>query len=144
MNEPKGAGRALFAAVLLMVGGVLNIVWGIAAIGSSGFFVENQHYIFGSLKSWGWVMLIIGILQLLASLSLFAGGAFGIYFGIFAASLAAIGALLDIPAYPFWSLAIFGLSIWIIWGLAQYAGADSVSPGPERPTSAAVGPHPPA
>lgn len=144
MNEPKGAGRALFAAVLLMVGGVLNIVWGIAAIGSSGFFVENQHYIFGSLKSWGWVMLIIGILQMLASLSLFGGGGFGIYFGIFAASLAAIGALLDIPAYPFWSLAIFGLSIWIIWGLAQYAGADSVSPGPERPTSAPVGPHPPA
>lgn len=144
MNEPRGAGRALFAAVFLMVGGVLNIVWGIAAISSSGFFMDNQHYIFGSLKSWGWVTLIIGILEIAASLSLFGGGAFGIYFGIFAASLAAIGALLDIPAYPFWSIAIFGLSIWIIWGLAQYAGSDSISAGPERSPGASVGPRPPA
>lgn len=144
MNEPRGAGRALFAAVFLMVGGVLNIVWGIAAIGSSGFFMDNQHYMFGSLKSWGWITLILGILEILASLSLFGGGAFGIYFGILAGSLAAIAALLEIPAYPLWSIAIFALSIWIIWGLARFAGADSVSAGPERPPGASVGPRPPA
>ena len=144
MNEPRGAGRALFAAVFLMVGGVLNIVWGIAAIGSSGFFMDNQHYIFGSLKSWGWITLIIGILEILASVSLFGGGPYGIYFGIFAGSLAAIGALLDIPAYPFWSIAIFALSIWIIWGLAQYAGDRSISPGPDPSPDASVGPRPPA
>jgi len=144
VNEPRGAGRALFAAVFLMVGGVLNIVWGIAAIGSSGFFMDNQHYMFGSLKSWGWITLILGILEILASLSLFGGGAFGVYFGILAGSLAAIAALLEIPAYPLWSIAIFALSIWIIWGLAQFAGADSVSPGPERPPGVSAGPRPPA
>ena len=144
MNEPRGAGRALFAAVFLMVGGVLNIVWGIAAIGSSGFFMDNQHYIFGSLKSWGWITLIIGILEILASVSLFGGGPYGIYFGIFAGSLAAIGALLDIPAYPFWSIAIFALSIWIIWGLAQYAGDRPISPGTDPSPGASVGPRPPA
>jgi hypothetical protein len=144
VNEPRGAGRALFAAVFLMVGGVLNIVWGIAAIGSSGFFMDNQHYMFGSLKSWGWITLILGILEILASLSLFGGGAFGVYFGILAGSLAAIAALLEIPAYPLWSIAIFALSIWIIWGLAQFAGADSVSAGPERPPGASAGPRPPA
>lgn len=120
MDEVRGVGRAIFAAVFLMIGGVLNIIWGIAAIGNSSFFTHNTHYVFASLKGWGWITLIIGILELLASLSLLAGNAFGRWFGIFAASLAAIGALLDIPAYPFWSLAIFGLSLWVIQGLVVY------------------------
>jgi len=105
---------------MLMIGGVLNIIYGIAAIGNSSFFVANTHYVFGSLHTWGWVTLILGVLQLLAAFSLFGGGAYGRYFGIFAASLTAISALLSIPAYPFWSLAIFALSLWIVHGLVVY------------------------
>ena len=120
MSQPRGAGRALFAAVLLGVGGVLNVVYGIAAIGNSNFFVHDQHYVFANLKSWGWVTLIIGILELCASVSLFAGGTFGRWFGIAIGSLAAIGALFSIPAYPLWSIAVFALSLWIIYGLAIY------------------------
>jgi hypothetical protein len=128
MNEVRGLGRAIFAAVFLMIAGVLNVIYGIAAIGNSHFFVANQHYVFGSLKSWGWVTLIIGILELLAAASLFQGNTFGRWFGIFAASLAAIGALLDIKAYPFWSICIFALSLWIIHGLVVYG--ESVGTGP--------------
>jgi hypothetical protein len=115
--ELRGAGRAIFAGVLLMIGGILNIVYGIAAIGNAHFFVANQHYVFGSLKSWGWVALIVGILELFASLSLFRGAAFGRWFAIIMASLAAIDALLEIPAYPLWSIAVFALSVYIIHGL---------------------------
>jgi len=120
MNEPKGLGRAIFAAVFLMIGGILNIIYGIAAIGNAHFFVHNTHYVFGSLNGWGWAILILGIIEVLASLSLFQGATFGRWFGIFAASLVAIGALLDIPAYPLWSIAIFALSLWIIYGLVVY------------------------
>jgi hypothetical protein len=120
MNEVRGRGRAAFAAVLLMVGGVLNIIYGIAAIGNSSFFVHNTHYVFGNLKTWGWVALILGIGQVVASMSLFTGSAFGRWFGIVFGALVAIDALLEIPAYPLWSLAIFGLSLWVIRGLAIY------------------------
>ena len=120
MDQVRGAGRALFAAVLLLTGGILNIIYGIAAIGNSSFFVANQHYVFASLKGWGWIMLILGVIQLLAAASLFGGGAFGRWFAIIAASLTAIGAMLDIPAYPLWSVAIFALSLWIIYGLLAY------------------------
>jgi hypothetical protein len=123
MDNVRGVGRAVFASVLLMVGGVLNIVYGIAAIGNSKFFVADAHYVFASLKSWGWITLVIGIIEILASISLFRGRTFGRYFGIVAGALAAIGALLEIPAYPFWSLAVFGLSVWIISGLT--------APGPD-------------
>ena len=120
MSEVRGLGRAIFAAVLLMVGGVLNVIYGIAAIGNSKFFVHNTKYVFGNLKTWGWVTLILGALEILASISLFAGNAFGRWFGIIVASLAAIAALLEIASYPFWSIAIFGLSVWIIHGLIVY------------------------
>lgn len=117
MDEVRGPVRAVFAAVLLTVGGVLNVIWGIAAIGNANFFVHDTNYVFGSLKSWGWVTLILGILEIVAAVSLFRAGAFGRYFAIAIGALVAIDALLEIPAYPLWSLAIFGLSLWIIHGL---------------------------
>jgi hypothetical protein len=125
----------MFAAVLLIVSGVLNVIYGIAAIGNSSFFVHNTHYVFSNLKTWGWITLILGILEIGASLSLVGGGAYGRLFAIVVASLAAIGALLEIPAYPFWSLAVFALSLWIIHGLVIYAGLD----GAEENTAAGTG-----
>ena len=121
MNEESTtlSGLLVFAVVLLLVAGVLNIIYGIAAIGDSKFFTENATYIISGLHTWGWVMLIIGVLELVAAFSLFSGGEFGRWFGIFIGSLNAMAALLSIPAYPFWSLAIFALSIIIIYKLAE-------------------------
>jgi hypothetical protein len=119
VNEVRVSSGALLAAVLLMVSAVLNIVYGIAAIGNSSFFVHNAHYVFGDLKTWGWVTLILGVLEGLASVSLFGGGAFGRYFGIAVAALMAIDSLFALPDYPLWSLAIFGLSVWILNGLTR-------------------------
>jgi hypothetical protein len=112
------SGWVTFAGVLLMLGGVLNVIYGIAAISGSHFFNNDASYIFSSLKTWGWITLLIGILQVLAAGSLWNGGMFGRIFGIGAASLSAIGALLAIPAYPFWSLAIFALDVVIIHQIA--------------------------
>ena len=120
MDRVRGLGRAIFAAVFLMIAGVLNIIYGIAGISKSHVFTTNAHYVFGHLRTWGWVTLIIGIIEILASLSLFGGGSFGRWFGIFAAALAAIAALLAIPAYPLLAIAIFALSLWIIHGLVVY------------------------
>ncbi len=131
MDNVRGVGRSMFAAVLLMIGGVLNVIWGIAAIGNSSFFVHNQKYIFGDLKTWGWITLILGILGLLASFSLFGGGTFGRIFGVVVGALFALDALFEIPAYPFWSLAVFALSLWIIHGLIVL--------GDEEVTTADVG-----
>jgi hypothetical protein len=120
MNEESTlSGWWVFAGVLLLVAGVLNIIYGIAAIGDSKFFLDEATFILSSLNTWGWIILIIGVLELVAAFSLFSGGEFGRWFGIFIASLNAIGALLSISAYPFWSLAIFALAIIIIYKLAE-------------------------
>jgi hypothetical protein len=109
----------IFAGVMLGIAGVLNVIWGIAAISDSRFFVNDARYIIGSLNTWGWVTLIIGVLELAAAGSLFAGGGFGRWMGIFAAAISAMGSLLSIAAYPFWSLSLFALSIIIIYQLAS-------------------------
>jgi hypothetical protein len=121
-DESLISGWWVFAGVLLLIAGVLNIIYGIAAIGDSKFFNENVTYVISSLHTWGWVSLIIGVLELVAAFSLFAGGEFGRWFGILVGSLNAIGALLSIPAYPFWSLAVFALSIIIVYKLAEGPG----------------------
>ena len=112
------AGWVVFAAVLLGVAAVLNVVYGIAAIAESKFFIADQKYILGSLNTWGWVMLVLGVAQGFAMYSLFAGGLYGRIFAIVTATLAAIAALLSIPAYPLWSLAVFALSVVIIHQVA--------------------------
>jgi hypothetical protein len=114
------SGWVTFAGILLMMGGVLNVVYGIAGIGKSHFFNQNAEYITGNLKTWGWVTLCIGIIQVLAAGSLWRGGLFGRIMGVAAAALAAIGALLAIPAYPFLSLAIFAISIVVIHQIAVH------------------------
>ena len=125
--EDRVTGWWVFAGTLLVIIGVLNIIWGIAAIGDAKFFIAGQKYILSTLHTWGWVALFLGVLELLAGFSLFAGGGFGRWMGMFAAALTAISALLSLPAYPFWSLCIFALAIIILYELAK---------APERRTPA--------
>jgi hypothetical protein len=118
-NDDRVTGWWVFAAALLLLAGVLNIIWGIAAVGNAKFFIADQKYIISSLHTWGWITLVLGALQMFAAFSLASGGTFGRWFGMFAAGLSAISALLSIPAYPFWSLCIFALAIIILYELAK-------------------------
>lgn len=130
--EKTRSGWVTFAGVMLFIGGVLNVIYGIAAIGDSKFFIQDQKYILSNLNTWGWVTLILGLLQLVGAFSLWAGGLYGRFVAILAASLSAVAALLAIPAYPFWSLAIFAIDIIVIYQVAMYGGAGyEDAPSPE-------------
>src|SRR6516225_11050666 len=63
----EGRGLIVFASVLLVILGCLNLIYGIAAIAHSHVFVANAQYVFGNLRAWGWITLILGVLQLLAA-----------------------------------------------------------------------------
>src|SRR3954452_17885385 len=120
-HKARGTGSLVFAAVLLVVAGTLNCIYGIAAISDSKFFVNETKYVFSSLHAWGWITVLVGVIQLTGGLSLFGGGTYGRVIGITAASLGAIAALLAIGgAYPFWSLGIFALCVIVIHGLLVY------------------------
>ena len=124
----RGAGRATFAAILLLIAGTLNIIYGIGALDSANIFVNDTRFVFSNLSTMGWVLIILGVIQLTGGFSLIAGNAYGRVIGIIGASLGAIGALLSIGGdNPWWSLAIFALCIYIISGIAQL-GEDERAP----------------
>ena len=124
----RGAGRALFAATLLLIVGTLNIIYGIGALDGANIFVNDKRYILSDLNTMGWVLIVLGVIQLAGGFSLIAGNTFGRVIGLAGASLGAIGALLSIGgAYPWWSLAIFFLCIYIVHGIFIY-GEEETAP----------------
>jgi hypothetical protein len=117
----RGAGRVVFAAVLLLIAGTLNIIYGIGSLDDANIFVNDKRYIFTNLNTLGWVLIVLGVIQLAGGFSLMAGNTFGRVIGVIGGSLGAIGALLSIGgAYPWWSLGIFALCVYIVHGLLIY------------------------
>jgi hypothetical protein len=117
----RGTGRVVFAATLLLITGTLNIIYGIGALDGANIFTDDQRYVLDDLNTLGWVLIVLGIIQLIGGFSLMAGNVFGRFLGILGATLGAIAALLSIGGeHPWWSLAIFFLCIYIIHGIFIY------------------------
>ena len=114
----RGAGRATFAAVLLLIAGTLNIIYGIGALSNANIFHNGERYVFTNLNTMGWVLLALGVLQLTGGFSLWAGNTYGRVLGVIAAGLGAIGALLSVSGpNPWWSLGVFALCVYILHGI---------------------------
>jgi hypothetical protein len=118
----RAAGWVTFASVMLALAGAFNFFDGILAVSKSNFYTDNAVYVFSDLNTWGWIVMGLGALQLLAAFTLMSGSEFARWFGIFAAGLNAVGQLMFVPAYPFWALSLFAVDILIIYALAVYAG----------------------
>lgn len=125
VSTSTGEGWLVYAGVLVLVGAVLNIVWGIAAIGNAHFFIANAQYVFSDLNTWGWITLIIGGVLLVAGLGIFGGARWAIWTGVAFLALNALDQLFSISAYPLWSIAMFGLSLLAIYGLVVHGDAGS-------------------
>jgi hypothetical protein len=120
--EVQGSGWVAFAGVMLSIVGVLNVIYGIAAIDNASFYVNDARYVFSDLNTYGWVLVIIGALQTTAAISIFGGTSWGRWVGILTAGLNSIAQLLFLPASPFLALALFTIDILIIYGLVAYGG----------------------
>ena len=126
----RGAGRALFAAVLLLIAGTLNILYGIGALDDANIFVNEKRYILDDLNTLGWVLIVLGLIQLTGGFSLMAGNVYGRVIGLVGATLGAIGALLSIGgAYPWWSLAVFALCVYVVHGILVFSEDEDTGAG---------------
>jgi hypothetical protein len=118
----RGKGWLTFASVMLGIAGTWNVIDGILALANSKVYGVNRTYVFSDLRTWGWIVLLLGCLQLLAAFLIFAGSEFARWFGIGAAGLNAIGQLAFVPVYPVWAITMFAADVIVIYGLAVYAG----------------------
>ncbi|HMK93228.1 MAG TPA: hypothetical protein VK576_09525 [Thermoleophilia bacterium] len=125
--EERGQGWILYSVIVLLVAGGLGILEGIVALNRSVFFTQTgAHYVTGTLRTWGWLELIVGIVAVLAGISALYGGAFGRWAGILVAAISIFAQMFWVPIVPFWALTVMFLDALVIYGLAVYGGRRQV------------------
>ena len=111
----------MFAAILLMLVGTINIIYGIGALDDANVFVNDTRFILTNLNTLGWVLIILGVIQLTAGFSLITGNTYGRVIGIIAGTFGALGALLSIGGNrPWWSLCVFALCVYVVYGIVVF------------------------
>ncbi|MGO9079231.1 MAG: hypothetical protein ACLQDY_09350 [Streptosporangiaceae bacterium] len=124
--EGQGLGYIILASVLLAIVGFFNMIYGIAAIANSHVFTAHAHYVFGDLRTWGWITLILAILQLAAAGGVLAGNQLARWFAVAVVGLNAIDQMFFVQAYPFWSLMIIAVDIAALYGLCAYGSRRNI------------------
>jgi hypothetical protein len=126
-EESSGYGWVLFAGTMLLMLSVLNGIDGIAAVSNSTFFVNDAKFILSNLNTWGWILIVIAVVQGLAGIGVWLQISGVRWLGVAIAGVNAIVQLVFMPAYPFWSLTLFTLDILVIYGLVAYGSRPRVS-----------------
>jgi len=121
MSRP-GQGLLIYAAVILAVLGALNVIWGSAALANSHVFVVGAHYVIWSLKTWGWIHLIIGIIEFVTAAGVMTANQAARWFGVFLVAVNALGHMFAVEAHPFWALVIIALDVVALYSLCAYGG----------------------
>jgi hypothetical protein len=123
-DTPRVSGWAIggitFAGTLLLMIGAFQAIAGLTAILDDSFYVVAQNYAFDlDVTGWGWIHLILGVSLAVVGWGLWAGRAWAAVAGIMLAMLSAIANFFFIPYYPFWSIVVIALNVWVIWALTR-------------------------
>jgi hypothetical protein len=121
MNE-RGHGWIIFAAIVLGVAGIMRIFDAIWAFRYHGTLPQHlEDALFGtSLKNYGWVYLVVGIILILCAFAVLSRSQIGRWLGVAAGAIGAISAIWWMPYYPIWSLTYIGLGVFVIYALVAY------------------------
>jgi len=119
MSEQRSGG-VVFAAMVILIVGSLNLIWGISALSDEQYFDEGG-LLFESLETWGWAYILLGAVQLLVAALIFADNRVGYALGMFGAFLAILVNFASVGAYPIWSVLLIALNFLVLWALAANA-----------------------
>jgi hypothetical protein len=123
--EERGSGWIGFAGIMLIIGGALGIVNGLWALDHKDSLGPVSELLYeDKLETWGWIMLIWGIIVVLAGFMVFGRSQFGRWIGIIAASIAMIINMTWVFAYPIAALVEIFLAVLVIYALVVYGGRE--------------------
>jgi hypothetical protein len=123
VDEPSGlaTGFIFFAGVMMIVAGGFQVFAGLVALFENEFFVETRNYLLQlDVTGWGWIHLLVGLAVLLGGFAVLSGQTWGRAVGVVLAVLSALGNFAFIPYYPFWSITIVAVDIFVIWALTAH------------------------
>jgi hypothetical protein len=121
-QEPSGwaLSGVVFAASILTMIGLFQVIAGLVAIFDDEFFVVARNYTFDlDTTAWGWIHLLLGILLVVTGFGLFSRQTWAGVTAILLAMLTAVENFFFIPYYPFWSILVIALAVWVIWALTR-------------------------
>ena len=119
-------GGIAFAATIMVLIGVFQILAGLVAIFNDDFYIVAQNYTFDlDVSAWGWIHLLVGIAVLATGFGLFGRRPWAGVAAILICMLSALVNFFFIPYYPIWSLLVIGLDIWVIWAVTRAGALDS-------------------
>jgi len=123
-SSGAGMGMIVFASIVMVMIGMMHAIWGLSAIINDQFFVVTENYVFQfDVTTWGWVHLIAGIIVFLAGFSLYSGAVWARMVGVVLAVVSIIANFASMPYYPFWSILMIALAVFVIWALTVHGDA---------------------
>ncbi len=121
----SGSGMTMLAGWLLILGGLWSFLVGLALLARKAYFTSLpsyssiSHYAYQwNLSGWGWLNLILGIVVVAAGICVLLGQTWARWAGVVLAVMSGIGTFLFIPYYPFWSILVIAIDVFIVWALA--------------------------
>jgi hypothetical protein len=120
--RPSGwaIGGVTFASTIMILVGIFQTFAGLEAIIDDEFYVITPNYAFDlDVTAWGWIHLILGIVIVLAGFALWQRKVWAATVAVFLAMLSAIANFFFIPYYPFWSILMIALAVWVIWAITR-------------------------
>ena len=115
-------GWGVFASVLLLIAGIFDLIFGIAAIiGPNTTLVVGEEGLFAvDVAGWGWWHIISGVALVLTSFFLYRGATWARVVAIILVILNAVGQLTLISSQPWLSLAILAVDVLILFALTVH------------------------
>jgi len=114
-------GWSFFAAVVLILVGAMNIITGFIALFDDNYLINTAGGMFVfDPTGWGFTVLIIGVLLVLAGFSILKGSLYGRIIGVLAAGLSAIAQISTIRPYPIWSMIVIFINVMVIYALTVH------------------------
>ena len=110
-----------FAAVMLIMIGVMDVIQGIVALANEDFFVVGEEWVLElNVTAWGWIHILVGIVLVLTGIGLLSGNTAARVVGVIVAAIVALLNFAWLPYYPVWSIIVIAICIAIIWALTAH------------------------
>jgi hypothetical protein len=110
-----------FAAIMLIIGGSLNLLYGvIAAVNDEWVVFTNRANVYLDVSEWGWVHIILGGIVLLSGIGLFSGNIIARAVAVIVASISLLVNFFFIPVYPLWALTVIVIDVLVIWAVTAH------------------------
>jgi hypothetical protein len=119
VRDARGGGWPTFAGVYLLLAALMNLLWGITALSKKDYFSE-AGLVWSSLNTWGWIVILAAIVQLVTGGLILGRRLGGMILGIVVGMGGMLVNFLSIGAYPLWSAVGLVCNALVLWAVTVH------------------------